>query len=157
DQRIDTLKQARSDIERISKEVQAADPYPGSGRWLPRLQQAARAVERGVASRGNAFPWLDAAVKRFEEADQKTPLAILGDLDKRLALLQESYEAPNDAGSSLTPEQIKALVPRDRPTDDRKKTPEKAVRKDDERERVRRDDEFAQGPYRQRGDGGLVG
>jgi hypothetical protein len=148
-EQLDKVRQARAGVETIRREAASADPYPGGQRWAPRLRNLARDLDpAGKASKGS-YRWFFQAADDFaREADQKAGLAILAELERRLALLEESLAPPagegQPGGKRLGREEIKRLLPgRADLADD-----EGPKKKEEKKEPVRREDEDVEAPGR---------
>lgn len=140
------VQEARRDVKAMTREVREAEPYPGSGRWLPRLREV---VGRLEASEGKAasYRWYRDALAGFEHRSRAGALHVLAGLDERLGLVEESLAARVEADGprrpKLTKEEMKHLLPattEDEEEVQRKRAEAKMRERPAERQRVRRDD-----------------
>jgi hypothetical protein len=139
---------ARAEVGRITEEVKSADPYPGSDRWLPRLESLAGRLEKeGGQSR---FTWFRRRLTGFAALDRDAALNVLNDLDHRLERLASE-------GSASSTDDLKHLLRPARESEDEpsqatreKKAHEREKQREEEQREVRRDVEV---PAR-RGTGG---
>src|SRR5579885_1996261 len=92
DNRLAAVRQLRTKLSQLTEEVKAADPFP-DGRHLVRLRQLddrLRQIEEGHAER---VRWFDRAAEEFgRQRGRDGALRVLGDIDERLALMEESLE-----------------------------------------------------------------
>ena len=97
----DPIGTARAELGRITEEVTAADPYPGSERWQGRLGKVADRLENeGGATK---FAWFRRRLTGFAARDRDGALDVLADLDRRLARLE------NGSGG-LSDDELKGLL-----------------------------------------------
>jgi hypothetical protein len=94
---LDAVRAARQGVEQITKEVQDADPYPGGGRWEPRLRELARRLERSGDGDARRYDWFASALEGFRERSQADAIVVLNGLRRRLALLEETLTLPRQA------------------------------------------------------------
>jgi hypothetical protein len=110
--RLTVVRGARAQIQKIIKEVEEAKPYPGSGRWLPRLREVGEDLERAAGPNPKRSPWFAQALAGFEHRGQQGALHVLEELDDRLALLEETLtpQGQESPARSLSNKEIKGLV-----------------------------------------------
>jgi hypothetical protein len=96
-------------LQRIIGDVKAINPYPGGGHWEPTLRELARRLN-DATEHPNGFRWFERDLDGLARADRGTLTTRLTDLQRRLALLEESL-APDGLGKSK--DEIKALLPSD--------------------------------------------
>jgi hypothetical protein len=122
DERRPAIAAARQEIERISDEVKRAEPYRGGARWQPRLRTVAANLKRATDAQGKRWQWFDRAIEEFGRQNRAEALRILGQIDARLALLDESLA---DAERSLlNPEEARKLLPDKAPIEESKNSPD---------------------------------
>jgi hypothetical protein len=109
DARSETVREVRTALVHIVKEVQSVQPYPGGGHWEPALRGLAQRLDE-VSQHPNGFRWFERGLDGFARADRGAAAARLGELDRRLALLEESLPPE---GSGKSKDEIKALLPAD--------------------------------------------
>jgi len=109
DARAETVREVRTSLGQIMKEVQSVQPYPGGGHWEPALRGLAQRLDE-VSRHPNGFRWFERGLDSFARADRGAAAARLGELDRRLALLEESLPPE---GSGKSKDEIKALLPAD--------------------------------------------
>lgn len=107
DPRQDTVREVHRALVHIIDEVKTAEPYPGSARWEPALRELAQRLN-DASDRPNGFRWFARGLDGFARADRASARSRLTDLERRLALLEESM--PPD-GEGKSKEEIKALLP----------------------------------------------
>jgi hypothetical protein len=150
DDRLTAVRWLRTDLGRLTEEVKAANPFPGGGRYLPRLRKLGDDLRKMEAGHAERVRWFDRAVEDFGQRDRAGALRVLGDIDERLALMEESLEPGEGEGvPRRSRAEIKELLP-DAGDAARAKSPDK----EPEKEKVRRDDPAEDGPRRQVGGGG---
>ena len=105
--RYDAVHAARTDVQRIAEGVKAADPYNGAP-WQAELDQTASRLERS-GGRGR-FDWFENAIDGFAKLPKDDALKVLGELDNRLGLLEETL--PRDQGNQKAPskDDLKGLL-----------------------------------------------
>jgi hypothetical protein len=141
DARLATVRQAREDIKKITTEVKAAEPYPGGERWEDRLEEIAERLDRQASRQRGRFRWFAQEIPGFLKANRAGALGILGNLDRRLALLEESLSVPEPPANSggVTKDQLRALLPPD--VDDDRKPEKKPEPKEKERPKAKEEDQ----------------
>jgi hypothetical protein len=148
-QRLQTVHAARQSVDTIRQEVDRADPYPGSGRWVARLRTIAQALDpQGGVGKG-PYRWFYHALDGFGQRSREGASQVLAGLSKRLVTAEESLalppgssDDPEDSRPALSKEEIKSQVPKPEPgaeSGDGRSKPDKASRQ--EERRVRRDNE----------------
>jgi hypothetical protein len=106
----DAVGEVRGGLRAITGEVREVEPYPGGAHWADRLADLADQLEATAPGRPERFRWFRRAARDFIAADRAEALAVLADLDERLATLEE-----RPGGQPLpSPDAIKQLV---RPAD----------------------------------------
>lgn len=106
------VRQARASLQQITGEVKAADPYPGGDRWAERLEDVAEKLDEYGSRQRGRFRWFEEAIPAFRKANRAGALRVLGDLDRRLSLVEECLAAPEPApGGGVTKDQLRALLP----------------------------------------------
>src|SRR5262249_16788725 len=156
DNRLATIRAARQEVGTITQEIAAAEPYPGSERWLPRLRAVADRLNRDGSTRPRSFRWFEKAVAGLPRRNRERALEILKELDGRLALIEEtvsSDEASTAAGPRRSKEEIEALLPSQNSEAEAREAERERARRDKAKERVRRDDRDQDGPERGEGQG----
>ena len=109
----DGLRQARQEIARLRKAVEAEQPFPGGAHWSGQLRALAAHVDRESGRRAGPVRWFARSVAEFEKARTRSQaLALLEDIDQRLGLVEESLAAEGN-DPPLTREQLRALLPPD--------------------------------------------
>jgi hypothetical protein len=133
DHRAEAISAARQEISRIIAEVKQEEPYLGSAHWQGRLRAVADELKRASAGKGKRYAWLDKIVDDFARHNRQDALRVLENIDKRLALMEESFAARDAADSTqgpLSPEQTRKLLPdKPPPREETKKRPENPARK----------------------------
>jgi Domain of unknown function (DUF4129) len=114
----DTVRTVRTQVGRIRDEVKAADPYPGSGRWVGRLGELTRQLEELGASR---FRWVRKELDNFGQRGQPGAVEILTDLEQRLQVVEESL-TPSSEPAGPGRDEVKGLL---RPRDEKGKPAQK--------------------------------
>jgi hypothetical protein len=132
------VRAGREELRQVTAEVREAEPYPGGGRWLGRLEGVARRLElSGGAAR---FGWFRRGLDGFAARGRQNALEVLAALDDRLALLEEALPEPAAEANRPSAEELRRLLrspPEDGPEPAaRREKPEKPPEK---REDVRRD------------------
>jgi hypothetical protein len=121
DSRRDVVREVRRDLQAVIAEVKAAQPYPGSSRYEPRVREMAERLKRTAGPAGR-LRWLDEPLDGFGARSREGALEVLQELDNKMALLEESLPTP--AGEEAAPVRrsradIKSLLPgSDDATDD---------------------------------------
>jgi hypothetical protein len=138
-------KQVRQEIATITQEIREVEPYPGGGRWAPRLQHLATRLEGGASTGSARARWFRRAVEGFAHRGREDALRVLADVDQRLAILEEAAAEKADRPPP-TREQLKQLLP-PASSDEEADAPPRP-RKQVERRPVRRDDAEVEGPGR---------
>ncbi len=113
EQRRDALAHARTEVGRITQEVKDAKNYVSGRPWLEALRSVRTQLERDLNAPPPRFQWFEPLLTEFRTADRKRALALLGDLDRRLSFIEDSL-LPEEGGTELTKEQLKALLPDER-------------------------------------------
>src|SRR5262249_8319928 len=111
DNRRQVIHEAHAEVVRIAKEVKEADPFSNTKPWQPRLRELATKLNEEGGKRPGGFRWFEQSLTGFARADRDIALKILGDLESRLALAEESL-APEAApsGPARSKDEIKALL-----------------------------------------------
>jgi hypothetical protein len=107
---LEAVRGARQEIAAVRGEIDAAKPYPGGKRWVPRLAKVRQRLEQSAAE-PDGFRWFRRAIEGFAERPQAQAVELLDDLDARLALVEDSLRPRQAKQGALTKEQIKNLVP----------------------------------------------
>src|SRR5262249_52787154 len=96
------VESARASVRRIADEVRRVNPYPGSGQYVPALTEIAERLENeGDKAR---FAWFRRHLKGFAQLDRDAALAVLADLDRRLARSDgEAAQSKDDLRKLLRP------------------------------------------------------
>jgi hypothetical protein len=147
-QRLQVVQEARRNVDAIRQEVDQADPYPGGGRWVPRLRTIAQTLDpQGNPTRG-PYRWFYQALDGFTQRGREGASQVLDGLSRRLATAEEDL-APGPAGGdaadsrpALSKEEIKSQVPKraeGAENADGRSKPDRVSRQ--EERRVRRDNE----------------
>jgi hypothetical protein len=115
---LETVRAVRIEVEKVREEIRSADPYPGSGHWLNRLQRLGSRLEDGE--------WFRQALEGFAAREREGALHVVGELQRRLLALEDAlalaHRQPGAGGPAATPEEIRSLLrkhgasrPRERP------------------------------------------
>jgi|SRR5579884_1526668 len=139
----DTIHATRSEIETIRTEIQKAEPYPGGQRWQARLRTLHTKLLRLDGGDPRRFRWFESGLADFADRKKEDALRVLDDLQRRLALLEDSLTSPHppeaQAREKHSPEDIKSLV---RGSEGRKvERNQPRQRVEEERPEVRREEE----------------
>lgn len=161
DERLGTVRVVRKELAQITREVQAAEPYPGGERWQTRLQDLAGRLQEQAGRQPQRYRWFGQAAAGFGRHNRNDALQALAELDQRLALIEESLTRPDEAAGSLrSKEETRSRLPPapDHPERRRSEPPETAKKEPAEAKRpVRRDEPGLDGPGPRAGRGpGLV-
>ena len=103
--RYEAVHSARVAVERIAAEAKTADPYNGS-RFGPELRQTASDLEQS----GRSFAWFRQDIDGFASLKKDDALRVLGDLDERLGLLEETLSQDKPGQSPPARPDVKALL-----------------------------------------------
>ncbi len=110
----DAIHAVRGEIETIHAEIQKAEPYPGGQRWQARLRTLHTRLSRLDDGDPRRFRWFESAIADFADRKKEDALRILDDLQRRLALLEDSLASPHppeaQARDKHSPEDIKSLL-----------------------------------------------
>jgi hypothetical protein len=110
----DTIHAVRGEIETIHAEIHKAEPYPGGQRWQARLRTLHTKLSRLDGGDPRRFRWFESAIADFADRKKEDALRILDDLQRRLALLEDSLTSPHQpeaqAREKHSPEDIKSLL-----------------------------------------------
>jgi hypothetical protein len=146
------VRAAKADVDAIAAEAASADPYPGGGRWEPRLRSAGERLggAADAQQQQRAAAWFERAITGFAGKKQSDALQSLDEMRQRLALLEEALPAESGGPAARTKESIKGLIrPRAGESDDGAPTRPEARPQDEPRHRpVERD---ARAPAETRG------
>jgi hypothetical protein len=123
DGRRDALAQARKEVARITREVKDTEDYSNGRRWGGDLTRIGERLDRNAGNQEGRFRWFEQAVTEFPTATKERALKILAELDRRLALVEESLPPEEDTPTPLTKEQLRGLLPKSEPLK-REKRPE---------------------------------
>jgi hypothetical protein len=107
---LDAVRVTRAGVEAVRDEVKAAEPYPGGARWEGRLRGLSAQLERTAPRR---YDWFPRALDGFADRNRDGALHVLGDLQRRLSLAEETLAPPEGAGGRLTPDDIKSKLRRE--------------------------------------------
>jgi hypothetical protein len=122
----DAVQAARTRVAAVREEVKAVDPYPGGGKWEPRLLGLADRLEHfGGPTR---YGWFRKALIGFSRRDRGGALRVLGGLERRLELVEDSLSLRprTPDGKPVGPEDVKGLLRGERPREGTdRSTPEK--------------------------------
>ena len=100
----DAVHATRAAVERISGEVETADPYDGA-HWAPELRQLANRLNKA-----GAFGWFAARIMDFASRDRKDAMRLLTDLDQRLGLLEETLPREDGSPKTTSKDDLKKLL-----------------------------------------------
>jgi hypothetical protein len=109
---LSAVRAARQELAVIRKEVQTANPYPGSQRWAARVQALGDRLDKSEKKPGR-YRWFHQATAGFAGMAQARALEVLDDVDARLALIEDSWTRPLPADEPPA-DHIKGLVPPDK-------------------------------------------
>ncbi len=130
------MRTTRLELSQVRDAVKAADPYPGGGRWVGRLDMLTSRVEELGANR---FRWLRKGLVGFADRNQASAIRVLNDLEQRLLAVEDSL-TPTGAGPGPGHDEVKGLL---RPRDDTgkpAKIPRKVAKQPEKRPREKGDD-----------------
>lgn len=111
--RLSVAREARQEVRHITREIETAEPYPGGERWAGKLDVLARRLNAPAAR----YAWFSRAIEGFAHRQRTGALEVLADLDRRLALVEESLSLPREqpageaGGNRLSRDEIKKLLP----------------------------------------------
>ncbi|HXG10662.1 MAG TPA: DUF4129 domain-containing protein [Gemmataceae bacterium] len=141
--RLTAIREVRQEVRRITAEVRSAEPYPGGGRWAPRLEDLARRLnpDNGVPARRSQ--WFNQAIEGFADRSREGALQVLADLERQLALIEESLTQRHRQAGRAPPssEEIKKLLPQPSGDSDPAAPPAPQPERAEDRQPVVRDDE----------------
>jgi hypothetical protein len=105
-----TVREVREGVIALRDEAQAADPYPGGGRYQRRLDALGARLKDAVP---DSARWFDKSSRVFGGLSRDEALYLLDDLEEKLTLLLESLERPgaDRGGSPRSRDQAKELLP----------------------------------------------
>ena len=140
DARLAAVRTAHQEVDRVAEAVRNTDPYTGGNRLEVRLRTARNKLEAAWGRRDDPFPWFTLAVTDFAGLEQKKALNVLGELQNRLGLLEDTVSAqsaksdptPNDRPRP-TKEEVKGLQRRH----DFENTPESAKNENPHKDEVK--------------------
>ncbi len=146
------VRGVRAELRVVLGEVKAADPYPGGAAYARRLEALAERLD-GPGAEGERTRWFRAALDGFAGRSREGAVEVLEDLDRKLALVEESLEPPGEGEKRRSRAEVRSLVPG--AGDDKAKAEPAAKKKDEEpkRREVRRDDPGEDAPGRGGGPG----
>jgi hypothetical protein len=139
-----TVREVKTELDAVSAEVNAADPYPGGGRWAPRLGAAGKRLKEFADSKQeqHTAAWFERTVTGFARRNRTEAIRTIDELRERLGLLEETLpatDAPPDARPRRSKAEIKSLV-RDRGgAEPDAPEPEEPPQKQPQRREVERD------------------
>jgi hypothetical protein len=116
DTSLETVRGVRQQVVAVKEEMNTAHPYPGAQVWLPRLQRLADLLDPDGSTTRGRYRWFRQAVAGLPHRRQEDAVAVLGNLERQLALVEqalaaEASEATPGEQPALSREAIKALVP----------------------------------------------
>jgi hypothetical protein len=126
----DVIRKTKTEIESVAAEVSAADPYPGSNRWLPRLKSIVERLAGAADSNREqrTANWFEQALAGFGDKNQAESIRALEAMRQRLDLLDDNRPAEDgnvpDERRQRPKASIKSLV-RHRNGEDSDTPPEK--------------------------------
>jgi hypothetical protein len=112
------VREVKAEVDAVAAEATAAEPYPGSKHWVPRLRTAGKRLQEAADTRPrrHSATWFAGALRGFGGLDRKGALRVLDDIRQRLSLLEETLPAPDagiaDGQPPRSKEEIKNLVRR---------------------------------------------
>jgi len=109
DDRLGAIRGVRQELGKITREVREAKPVPRRRPLGAAPAELANRLEE-EGGQGRRFRWFDQAVEGFTRRKAAEAVQVLGDLDRRLALVEESL-AERARGQALSREEIKKLLP----------------------------------------------
>jgi len=149
------VRDARTELVQIRKEVESADPYPGGQQWEGRLDEMMEKLEDAQPARGRSLRFVHQQLDTFPDRGKTGAALALTDVEQRLALVEESLSGSvqEQPGEGAGHEDIKQLL---RPRDEAGKPaqPRREVRK--ERERKQQQGNRQQQPEEKGNDKDLV-
>jgi hypothetical protein len=118
EQRLQTVRAVRQELERIRREVEEAKPYPGGNRWAPDLERLARRLDPAGGPTKGPYRWFYRGVQEFTALrDQPSAVQVLTALGQRLDTAEQNLaalaEEPGKDPEGKAPpskEEIKDLV-----------------------------------------------
>src|SRR5262249_27093087 len=113
--RRDALAYARKEVARITKEGKDTADYTNGRRWAGDLTRIGERLDRDAGNQEGRFRWFEQAVTEFSTATKDRALKILAELDRRLALVEESLPSEEETPTPLTKEQLRGLLPKSEP------------------------------------------
>lgn len=169
DTRLDTVRAARTELRQIAAEIKNTADYRDGSPWVARLTDIGARLDRDGSDRPGRYRWFTQALTGFARQTKEGALEVLADLERRLALIEDSLAPPDDGAKPRTKADIKALLPPvpaeenkgPRPTTSARRPPEEAKRpavEDDEarQRRGRRQGPGAMSPQASGGFGSLM-
>jgi hypothetical protein len=114
DSRLKGVREVRQELRALTEEVRTVNPYPADGRYELRLRRLADRLDAAAEGQPGRYRWFRPSVEGFGKRTREEALEVLTGLDERLALVEESLEAPPDRPEGApqpTRAEVKALLP----------------------------------------------
>jgi Domain of unknown function (DUF4129) len=105
-----TVRMVRQDVEQMRGEVKDADPYQNGAALERRLAALGGKLEKAWDGEEVRFPWYRMTVEGFKNKTQRDALLALDELQRRLALLEETLTEANNGAPSRSKDDIKKLL-----------------------------------------------
>jgi hypothetical protein len=88
--RLRDVREARKELAGIVREVKGTEPYPGGKRWQQPLRDVGEHLDPKGSAQHGRYRWFFQAVDKLGQGDRAADLKLLGDLDARLAVVEDS-------------------------------------------------------------------
>jgi hypothetical protein len=139
-----TVREVKTEVDAVSTEVATADPYPGGGRWAPRLRAAGKRLKETADGKQEqrTAAWFERTLTGFAGRNRAEAIRTLDELRQRLGLLEETLpaaDAPPDARPRRSKAEIKSLVRARGGEETDSPEPEERPQKQPQRREVERD------------------
>jgi len=141
----DAVRAVLAGVQRVHDEVKSAEPWPGAKRWVPQLEALGRQLDRSGAGDARTLSWYGRTTEGFGERNRADALRVLDQLQRRLALLDETLAQTTggqrgEDGLRLSREDVKERLRREASAPERKRAAaeEKAPEADEGPKRLER-------------------
>jgi hypothetical protein len=142
----DSVREVRGQLRAIAVEVKEAEPYPGGAHWTDRLEALADRVEAAAPGRIERLRWFRRGVSDFAAAGRTEALAVLADLDERLASLEDRPQGESRPSADAIKRLVRpAETPASRPDARREAKPERTEREEKREPAVEREEPVRSG------------